>query len=259
SPSCPSDSLNCVSFNASTGKWHDEVCTAKKPFVCLIEDNSQASHCADEWTYNDATKLCYYVVGTIRDITADTWPTAQRWCSGVNGNLVTIHDAATNDDVLRYARDAGFNNNHFPIGLKYEQKTKAWTWRDGSAMDFTNWAPGFPVDERDQYGHGKDYAYMWMYGGNASLWMNDWKETYNHFPIGLRYNGTTRACTWRDGSAMDYTNWAPGYPIRERNMYGQGTDYAYMWMYGANASIWINDYKQTCEESLVLCEQPPKA
>ncbi|KAH7705004.1 Protein CLEC-51, partial [Aphelenchoides avenae] len=60
SPSCPSDTLNCVSFDASTGRWHDEVCTAKKPFVCLIEDNSQASHCADEWTYNDATKLCYY-------------------------------------------------------------------------------------------------------------------------------------------------------------------------------------------------------
>ncbi|KAH7705003.1 Lectin precursor [Aphelenchoides avenae] len=131
------------------------------------------------------------VWGTVGDIFADTWPKAQSDCESLNANLVTIHNAATNDDVLRYARDSHLSFNHFPIGLKYDGKTKAWTWRDGSSMD--------------------------------------------------------------------YTNWAPGYPIHEQNIYGQGTDYAYMWMYGVNASLWINDYKQTYEESLVLCERSPKA
>ncbi|KAH7709749.1 hypothetical protein AAVH_22982, partial [Aphelenchoides avenae] len=51
-----------------------------------------------------------------------------------------------------YARDAAIGDiGLIAIGLSYNKTDSAWTWSDGSQPTFTNWAPGYPIMEKDSY------------------------------------------------------------------------------------------------------------
>ncbi|KAH7709023.1 Protein CLEC-52 [Aphelenchoides avenae] len=99
-PLCRSCWSSSLQFERSTGKWYDGNSTDALPFVCLIELKPEDTPCANGWTYNPNTKLCYTVIDYQNGYTW-TWSGAQYECKHNNASLVTIPDLATNYDILR--------------------------------------------------------------------------------------------------------------------------------------------------------------
>uniref|UniRef100_A0AC35F6G6 C-type lectin domain-containing protein n=1 Tax=Panagrolaimus sp. PS1159 TaxID=55785 RepID=A0AC35F6G6_9BILA len=66
---------------------------------------------------------------------------AEKFCQSNNGHLASIHDALSNSQLTASALGA-FNGAEFFVGGSYVQNK--WTWSDGTAFDFTDWATNEP-------------------------------------------------------------------------------------------------------------------
>ncbi|KAH7710123.1 hypothetical protein AAVH_22591 [Aphelenchoides avenae] len=71
--------------------------------------------------------------------------------------------------------------------------------------------------------------------------------------IGLSYNKTADAWTWSDGSLPTFTNWAAGYPKKEK--YVDQDRYYGMSTYGGDASLWRN-YPYNMAQPGLICQRP---
>ncbi|GMS82605.1 hypothetical protein PENTCL1PPCAC_4780, partial [Pristionchus entomophagus] len=68
-------------------------------------------------------------------------PQAESNCKGQQAHVSPIHDQAFNDYLKRTAVGYGITNGLL-IGLKFVDDK--YVWSDGSDVDYSNWAPGFP-------------------------------------------------------------------------------------------------------------------
>ncbi|KAH7712307.1 Protein CLEC-52 [Aphelenchoides avenae] len=174
-PVCEYCWANCVQFEISSGLWYDVDCDGggAHPYICLIEEEHSAKNrCADDWTYNPTTKMCYQALE--RRWFTYTWKDARVLCEYKNSTLVSISDRAANFEILRFSREAYVDKTGlFAIGLTYDGATKEWAWLDGTAATFINWAPGYPVKLSGDAATAKPhYVYMRTNGTSASFWEN---------------------------------------------------------------------------------------
>ncbi|CAI2357394.1 unnamed protein product [Caenorhabditis sp. 36 PRJEB53466] len=108
------------------------VLTYSAAAQCLPGDLSFESYCFSfnrvHGSFDDSNNLCIKTTG---------------------GHLVTIYNIIENNWIQKFAvsnLDADYD--YFWIGASDRAKTYNWTWNDGTALNFTNWGPGEPLEDR---------------------------------------------------------------------------------------------------------------
>ena len=99
--------------------------------------------------------------------TGRTWDEARALCRSVGGDLASLHTEA--DRICANQALATFGSPPVGawIGLHDTQREGAWSWSDGSRVDFTAWLAGEPND--DSAGPS-DCAHLWR---TAAFQWND--------------------------------------------------------------------------------------
>lgn len=97
-----------------------------------------------------------------------TWPDAQAYAESLGGYLVSINDQDEQNWVLE-----NFPHGRLWIGLSDAETEGDWsTWRDGTAVEYTNWDDGEPT--------GYDYAYL-------DHWQDTWRVTPWYYSNGKTF------------------------------------------------------------------------
>ncbi|XP_053174060.1 galactose-specific lectin nattectin-like [Scomber japonicus] len=93
--------------------------------------------CPSGWTQFE--RHCYIFYNVEKD-----WADAERICSSLSGNLVSIHTK----DEYKFLREMIYRatNSHKTtwVGGYDAVKEGVWFWSDGSKFDFTDWGKGEP-------------------------------------------------------------------------------------------------------------------
>lgn len=92
----------------------------------------------------------------------NTWENALAYCQGVNGYLATITSPEENEFVYNYMKKRGYASAYF--GLTDNGTEGTWTWCNGEALNYTNWASGEPNG-----GTGENYA-LFYYKYSDGTW-----------------------------------------------------------------------------------------
>ncbi|EYC25004.1 hypothetical protein Y032_0012g1635 [Ancylostoma ceylanicum] len=162
----PNGTAACAVLNSVDGTWTGVACNKAYPYVCAIIASVPAptcppcptpggcptfppvvGHCDSGWAYFDKTDSCY------RYFLWATFDNAEMVCMSNGGHLTSIHSDEENVFVadiskagVEYRKEADLTW----IGLKqtdYPTST-AWTWTDGTPLDYQKWGPSQPDDKR---------------------------------------------------------------------------------------------------------------
>ncbi|KAF0314018.1 Lectin BRA-3 [Amphibalanus amphitrite] len=120
-----------------------------------------------EWQEFDG--FCYW-----RSTYATSWQQAVIACPtvGAGSQLASIHSLIENAFVMQT-----YNFGDTWIGLNDIETEGSFQWRDGSKVDFTNWAPEQPDDI-----HGQDCVHLPYYNNpNGAEWDDQDCENELHF------------------------------------------------------------------------------
>ncbi|KAF8368114.1 hypothetical protein PRIPAC_85943 [Pristionchus pacificus] len=104
----------------------------------LMQPIPSAEGC-DSFADDSTDGVCYQIGGI-----AMSWPDAQKICRGVGANVASIHTVSENSFVRRLAVSKGAVNGVF-LGATTVGKGNDFGWIDGTAWDYENFYPGFPV------------------------------------------------------------------------------------------------------------------
>ncbi|XP_048579857.1 uncharacterized protein LOC5521688 isoform X1 [Nematostella vectensis] len=148
------DCLEMVRWN---GKWNDNQCNRKNPYICKKQNNSvpiistpsptpgpALGRCNSGWLHYD--KSCYKFVATERQ----NWANARLRCdrgtnSSMYGDLVTIDNqyeqAFISSMMLSYT-----SKPRFWIGMNDIHTEGAFYWADNSPVRYTNWNTRQPMN-----------------------------------------------------------------------------------------------------------------
>lgn len=83
-----------------------------------------------------------YDFSPIAPAETNTWENAFEYCEGVNGYLATITTKEENDFLFEYMKEQGYKNAYF--GLTDSSWEGHWEWKNGTALEYTNWASNEP-------------------------------------------------------------------------------------------------------------------
>lgn len=83
-----------------------------------------------------------YDFSPIASAETNTWENAFEYCEGVNGYLATITTKEENDFLFEYMKEQGYKNAYF--GLTDSSWEGHWEWKNGTALEYTNWASNEP-------------------------------------------------------------------------------------------------------------------
>lgn len=83
-----------------------------------------------------------YDFSPIASAETNTWENAFEYCEGVNGYLATITTKEENDFLFEYMKEQGYNNAYF--GLTDSSWEGHWEWKNGTDLEYTNWASNEP-------------------------------------------------------------------------------------------------------------------
>ncbi|XP_076144646.1 C-type mannose receptor 2-like [Alosa pseudoharengus] len=123
----------CVAMKHANGKWDDNECIERLPFICY--DGRNSTH-------------PYVLVPEKKN-----WTDAQRYCRENHTDLASVRNPTENDqiDKVRGGSHGGNNNGNGAawIGLFRD----AWEWSDGSNSSFRNWNIREPNN-----GDGKEFC-----------------------------------------------------------------------------------------------------
>ncbi|KAF8366447.1 hypothetical protein PRIPAC_84276, partial [Pristionchus pacificus] len=86
--------------------------------------------------------ICYQV-----DANIESFKDAQKLCGQYGANLASIHNLQENSFIRRLAVSAGAVNGVF-LGATKSGKGDSFGWTDGTTWDYSNFYPGFPVEDR---------------------------------------------------------------------------------------------------------------
>ncbi|KAH7718576.1 CLEC-50 protein [Aphelenchoides avenae] len=180
-------SVLCLALNLASGRWRSRPCTDVIPYVCKIPALGQdpapcnpdptactpcdpaptcpeapttasiasltcppqatqapcnckpgqiSDKCEDGWVYSQWSNKCYQLV----DASNVTWTNAKAACQRIGADLPSIHSNKDNAWLSALA----LGSQVVGIGLYRKDRNAAWQWTDGSALDFSNWAPNNP-------------------------------------------------------------------------------------------------------------------
>lgn len=157
----PNVSQQCVVSGAPNGIWSSKSCADSATYVCAVSANSYVTaptcppapscppppavpgHCQSEWTYLVDTDFCY------KSFLSANFDEAEQVCLSSGAHLASIHSTTENRFVAGFTRtgeEYSSSNSLTWIGLhqaNYPADT-TWTWTDGTAVDYLNWAPTQP-------------------------------------------------------------------------------------------------------------------
>lgn len=133
----------CVSMDGN-GTWSTRVCSENRPFVCKITSDTLpyspvpgAGYCEGGQNWVPFNDHCYSF--HLQDRV--TFARAVFACGERGAALASIHDNDTNAMIQAQVK-AG---STLPVWIGFRRsETGGYTWRDGSAVDFTNWAVTYP-------------------------------------------------------------------------------------------------------------------
>ncbi|XP_068697308.1 uncharacterized protein [Montipora foliosa] len=151
---------DCAEMLRYDGRWLDRTCegpfAGEHPFICEISGQSntrpltQGLHCPSGW--NKLDDACYRVYGNIYSM---SWSQANSVCNASRATLVSILSQSEHNAVWELMTAHTRRNYGFWIGLK-RSSTKAFAWKDGSSLTYTQWSKGRPSSR----GLGEDCAFM---------------------------------------------------------------------------------------------------
>lgn len=115
----------------------------------------------------------------------NTWDNAREYCESIGGYMATITSREENDFLYNYMCQCGYDSAYF--GLIYTGAENKWSWCNGEAISYTNWAPGEPNND----GNGEKYGmFYWKYTDGA------WND--GDFGNLTDQGGTAFLCEWGD-------------------------------------------------------------
>ncbi|CAM4736163.1 unnamed protein product [Leuciscus chuanchicus] len=249
-------SCTVVSFSNS-GKWTDEFCFSRYPFICYSVSSLTSSH-------------QYHFVSVNK-----TWTEAQRYCRQNYTDLATIDNM---EEMIRLINTVnGSYNGSAWIGLYDDVLGNSWRWsledndlyQEGE-RDFRNWYHEPDNRRGNELCVYMDYNGKWFdqscdnsnkfvcYDGRANttqnyIKINDWKtwsearrycrEHYTDLAnvrnltenqrileraSGGVWIGLYRNRTWSDHQITNYENWKPGIPFSAEQPDNGVSDYVLM-------------------------------
>nr|XP_046272981.1 lactose-binding lectin l-2-like [Scatophagus argus] len=110
----------------------------------------QRGNCPTFW-YNFNGR-CYKYVSTHL-----SWADAELHCVSEGANLVSIHSLEEQTFVKDLIKNFDHSEGYTWIGLHDIPREGGWMWSDGSAVNFTFWAPGEPNNNQ---GGNEDCAHL---------------------------------------------------------------------------------------------------
>ncbi|XP_062839527.1 struthiocalcin-1 isoform X1 [Anolis carolinensis] len=100
---------------------------------CLLSGGAQADDCPKNWLSYGSHCYGYFPQEL-------SWPRAQAQCQRSGGHLASILDEDEHEAVATYLRQAQrWDDEDVWIGLSIPSRSRAWTWADGSQLDYTAW------------------------------------------------------------------------------------------------------------------------
>lgn len=153
-PNFANNDENCVVMYRTSGLWNDVNCGYPHPFICERHNSSinatsaptaasVPGGCPELWFLFE--NKCYKLFG-FKEEEKKNWHDARTDCQRLGGNLATI----SNQRVQAFLTS---KLNYFPtdawIGLNDINEELKFLWTDGSTVDYTNWAKGFPSYSSD--------------------------------------------------------------------------------------------------------------
>ncbi len=79
-----------------------------------------------------------------------TGPQAQAYAQSFGANLISVQSAAENADLVQALSNQGYSSNVIWIGYSDAVAEGSFVWYDGSALSYSNWAPGEPNNAGDE-------------------------------------------------------------------------------------------------------------
>jgi hypothetical protein len=169
----PVSASYCVYYDSSSGQWSATDCGSEQTYLCDLGPIGGVASlqpfppslptvvpppalCSPGWFALASSDLCYMTVQNYA-----TWPAASAACNQQSGQLVSITNAAVQEELL--AQVANLCNGGCWIGLHLSKYSNNFQWSDGSPLAYTNWYPGQPGSTpADSVYMNTQYNGQWM-------------------------------------------------------------------------------------------------
>ena len=154
--------------------WYSDYCTSPRGVICqvarghklpppptlppMVQPDNECMSLAgygEKWygitrmVNGDTNKVCIMVVET----DSQYGDTAESKCKEKGGSLVSIHSRDEEEAIVNILRQ--HKNGQYWIGLRYDYSYDtweySWSWTDGSALDYENYAQNNPSGEYNQF------------------------------------------------------------------------------------------------------------
>ncbi|XP_066537164.1 macrophage mannose receptor 1-like [Hoplias malabaricus] len=164
----PGGKQGCVAMTTGVlaGLWDVLSCSNAEKYICKqkaegvtptpAHPTTPPANCSEGWFPLKNRDQCFklFVVSPLQE---KTWFEALAFCRELGGDLLSIHssiDIESNPD--QYSMDAW-------IGYSIQDPTVGYTWSDGSASSYENWADGEPNNFNNIEKCASTHSSWWRY------------------------------------------------------------------------------------------------
>uniref|UniRef100_A0A8D0GKR9 C-type lectin domain-containing protein n=1 Tax=Sphenodon punctatus TaxID=8508 RepID=A0A8D0GKR9_SPHPU len=148
-PNFKNEDENCVVMYDKSGFWNDINCGVRNGFVCERHNNSMRptviptsptplGGCPEHWLLFH--NKCFRMFDSSEE--GKNWIDARSACQAFGGNLATINSKEVQAFLTVLLRNISTDTW---VGLNDKNVRWRFLWTDGSGLDYTNWATGFPL------------------------------------------------------------------------------------------------------------------
>ncbi|KAA0705893.1 C-type mannose receptor 2 [Triplophysa tibetana] len=148
----------CIQVSASKGEWADQKCHVDLPFVCKRVNVTgtipptpslplKPAGCPPGWS--PFQHKCYKTFGEELS-SRSTWDSASKACLTQGAMIVTVPNHIVQAFLVTLLPNSSF---HVWVGLTSESQAQ-FRWFEPGLLSYTNWAPGEPVDNKQNKSPG---------------------------------------------------------------------------------------------------------
>ncbi|XP_019388002.1 PREDICTED: macrophage mannose receptor 1-like [Crocodylus porosus] len=168
----PGREAGCVVMRTGTaaGLWDVLSCEQKTLFLCkqLVQGatppppptTAPPLSCPEEWVSSTHSSLCFKLFSKERKY-KKSWFEARDFCRAVGGDLAAIHTEEEQNVIVKL-RKGSYSSSYYWMGFNNLDPDKGYTWSDGSAVSYENWAEGEPNNYGGNEKCGVFYGYSDM-------------------------------------------------------------------------------------------------
>ncbi|XP_013379605.1 macrophage mannose receptor 1-like [Lingula anatina] len=131
-----------VLFGNAKGLWDDVRCNEHRAYICEKTIASFTAKCGMFWEDDSFSEYCYQVnVGTL------SWDEARLQCQHNGGDLASV-TSLREQQYIAGKIGAISDMRYYWLGGNDLRYQNVWTWNDGAAFAYLNWAKGHPNSEQ---------------------------------------------------------------------------------------------------------------